>query len=75
MRLLTTEIASHSTDPKRSLGVSTIDNLPNEKSSDPALRSRLDPDEAAERVYNFLHTSLLKLNYLQERVEKLIFIL
>ena len=56
MRLLTTEIASHSTDPKRSLGVSTIDNLPNEKSSDPALRSRLDPDEAAERVYNFLHT-------------------
>ena len=23
---------------------------------DPALRSRLDPDEAAERVYNFLHT-------------------
>ena len=23
---------------------------------DPALRARLDPDEAAERVYNFLHT-------------------
>ena len=23
---------------------------------DPALRTRLDPDEAAERVYNFLHT-------------------
>ena len=23
---------------------------------DPVLRSRLDPDEAAERVYNFLHT-------------------
>ena len=23
---------------------------------DPVLRARLDPDEAAERVYNFLHT-------------------
>ena len=23
---------------------------------DPVLRKRLDPDEAAERVYNFLHT-------------------
>ena len=23
---------------------------------DPELRKRLDPDEAAERVYNFLHT-------------------
>jgi glutamate synthase domain-containing protein 2 len=23
---------------------------------DPVLRRRLDPDEAAERVYNFLHT-------------------
>ena len=27
---------------------------------DPELRKRLDPDEAAERVYNFLHTLTLK---------------
>ena len=26
---------------------------------DPALRARLDPDKAAERVYNFLHCLLL----------------
>ena len=28
----------------------------------PALRARLDPDEAAERVYNFLHCPLLNAN-------------
>ena len=27
---------------------------------DPELRKRLDPDEAAERVYNFLHTLTLE---------------
>jgi len=27
-----------------------------DRSQDPILRKRLDPDEAAERVFNFLHT-------------------
>ena len=37
---------------------------------DPELRKRLDPDEAAERVYNFLHTLTLECQMMAPRLRQ-----